>query len=208
MTGWSPDRNRDRFESRTVPGRPAVPGMCEPETFGHRSFIQDQERNGMIRRVMLLRHGKSSWEHEGVSDHDRPLLERGEKDAVRLGSHLTTTDRLPDLIISSTARRAVETARRVAEICAFPHPVEHRPELYLCEPEVFLTLFTELPDEVSLPLFVAHNPGLEAVVRHLTGRLIPMGTANLVVIGMQLPHWSDCGDQTRGTLLEHWSPKR
>ena len=162
----------------------------------------------MMRRVMLLRHGKSSWAKEGISDHDRPLLERGENDAVKLGNHLTTTGRLPDHIISSTARRAVDTALRVAQVCAFPHPVAHRPELYLCEPDVYLSLIAELPEQASLPLFVGHNPGLEALVRHLSGKVVPLGTANLVEIELNLPRWSQCDRKTHGVILHQWSPKK
>ena len=72
----------------------------------------------MSRRLLLLRHAKSSWEHVGLGDHDRPLAARGRRAVGKLRRHLVALGTPPDLVLCSTARRTVETWQGIAS--AFP----------------------------------------------------------------------------------------
>ena len=68
-----------------------------------------------MKTLLMLRHAKSSWKDGSLSDHDRPLNERGKRDAPRMGQILKEQALVPELIISSTAKRARKTAAKMAE---------------------------------------------------------------------------------------------
>jgi len=79
-----------------------------------------------MKTLLILRHAKSSWSHPGLSDHDRPLNKRGKRDAPRMGQLLREEGLLPDLIISSSAKRAKTTAERVSNESGY---VGHNPSM-------------------------------------------------------------------------------
>src|SRR3990172_12140295 len=84
-----------------------------------------------MKTLMLLRHAKSSWKDAEVPDHDRPLNKRGKKTAPQMGRLLSTEGLVPDLILSSTAVRARETAKAVAKDSSYKGPTELLDSLYL-----------------------------------------------------------------------------
>ena len=89
-----------------------------------------------MRRLLLLRHAKSSWSEPGASDHDRPLNRRGQEAAPRIGAYLARHRLIPDRVLCSTARRARETWELVAtEASAAPPPT-------FTEPAAFVRLIT------------------------------------------------------------------
>ena len=69
-----------------------------------------------MKLLSLLRHAKSSWKDTSLVDHDRPLAKRGERNAPRMGRLLKDEKLVPDLIVSSTARRARDTGPRHAPV--------------------------------------------------------------------------------------------
>jgi phosphohistidine phosphatase len=115
----------------------------------------------MTRRLLLLRHAKSSWEHAGPGDHDRPLAPRGHRAVGKLRRHLAALDVAPDLVLCSTARRTVETWQGIAP--AFPEavPVEIAAELYGATAGELCERVRRSPAAAQCVLVVAHNPGLE-----------------------------------------------
>ena len=83
-----------------------------------------------MKTLLLLRHAKSSWKESSLTDHDRPLNDRGQRDAARMGQLLTDEDLLPDLILLSTATRARTTAELVAASSGFDGEIRLDGELY------------------------------------------------------------------------------
>ena len=69
----------------------------------------------MKRTLVLIRHAKSSWSNPGEADFERPLNDRGERDAPRMGARLKELKIKPDLIVCSPAKRAKQTAKRIAD---------------------------------------------------------------------------------------------
>lgn len=122
----------------------------------------------MTRHLVLLRHAKSSWDEDGLADHGRPLAPRGRRAVEALRRHLAGTDIAPDLVLCSTATRAVETWEGVAP--AFPPatPVELSPELYGAGAGDLVRRLRQLA-EVGCVLVVGHNPGLEDLAAGLVG---------------------------------------
>ena len=157
-----------------------------------------------MKTLLILRHAKSGEKHSGMADHDRPLNERGESDAPLVGQRLRKEKLLPDWIISSTAKRAVETARRVATACGWAGEIDLRRSLYMASPADYIAVLKELDDGWSRPLVVGHNPGLEELVVVLTGRDERLPTSALVRIELPIDSWADLSAHTPGQLVEVW----
>jgi phosphohistidine phosphatase len=115
----------------------------------------------MTRRLLLLRHAKSSWEHVGRADHDRPLAPRGRRAVDKLRRHLASLDVPPDLVLCSTARRTVETWRGIAPAFPVETPVVMSAELYAATAGELCERVRRAPADASCVLVIAHNPGLE-----------------------------------------------
>ncbi len=160
-----------------------------------------------MRTLLLLRHAKSSWSDPGRTDHDRPLTERGKQDAPRMGQLLKEQGLVPDLIVSSTAKRARKTAKKVARTCGYVGEVRETDTLYLAPVAQYLELLRQLPDQQQRVLLVGHNPGLEDLVETLTGRCERLSTAALAQITFEIASWRELGATTRGQLVNLWRPK-
>ena len=160
-----------------------------------------------MKTLMILRHAKSDWSDERVTDHDRPLNPRGKRDAPRMGEFLRTLDLRPDLIISSTAKRARKTAAKVAKKCDYPGVIELHGSLYLAPPEEYLSVLNQVDDAHQCVLVVGHNPGLEQLLALLTGCSTELPTAALARIEIDVPRWADLVASTRGRLIAIWLPR-
>ncbi len=160
-----------------------------------------------MKTLLILRHAKSSWRDEGMDDHDRPLNKRGKRDAPRMGQLLQSADLPPELIISSTAKRARKTASKVAKKCRYEGVIELTGELYLAPPENYLQVLRNVPDQYQRVMVVGHNPGLEELLGLLTGQHTPLPTAALANIELPINCWRDLDESSPGTLLALWRPK-
>ena len=153
-----------------------------------------------MKTLLVLRHGKSSWASANLGDHDRPLKDRGRRDATQMGEELKGRDLVPDLILSSTARRASSTARRAAEAAGYTDCLNETRELYLTGVDHQLrTVAASASDEHERVMIVGHNPTLEDLVAHLTGEDRQMTTGNLACIDLDLESWRQL-PVTRGEL--------
>ena len=125
------------------------------------------------KRLALLRHAKSSWSDPSLPDVDRPLAPRGKRAIAAMAEHLAQAGIAPDLVLSSPARRAVETldgARR-----GLPADIEVRIEdsIYGTTATGLLRIVRLVPDDVVTLLVVGHNPCLEDLAHGLAGRGSP-----------------------------------
>ena len=157
-----------------------------------------------MKTLLILRHAKSSWKNTGLADHDRPLAKRGQRDAPRMGRLLRDENLTPDLILSSTAKRALDTAEAVAEASGYEGEVESRPEFYMAGAEAYLRALRALSDDYECVMVIGHNPGLEELVEVLTGEAEAMPTAALAQVALTLKRWRDLSDETEGRLVNTW----
>lgn len=156
-----------------------------------------------MKEVVALRHAKSSWSQPDLADHDRPLNRRGERNATEMARRLAARDLTFDRVLSSTARRARQTAEAVAAaLGAGQEHLERDERLYLAAPEEILTVLRETDDSVHRLLFVAHNPGIHSFV-HLHGGLDvdKFPTAALAHIQWPVDRWSEIGRESGRLLL-------
>jgi phosphohistidine phosphatase len=160
-----------------------------------------------MKTLLVLRHAKSSWKDSNLADHDRPLNERGRSDAPRMGTLLAREDLVPDLIISSSAKRAAKTAKDVAKNCGYEDEIIYTRHLYAAWPESYVEVLQDLKAGYKRVMVVGHNPGLEELVEELTGEWVRMPTAALAQIDLEIDNWSDLGLQESGDLMNIWVPK-
>lgn len=161
----------------------------------------------MPKELLLLRHAKSSWADAQLADFARPLNTRGEHDAPLVGEWLLQTQRVPDVLLSSTAARASRTAELVARAIGFTGDVDYRGELYLASPETYVRTLRTVPDDVQRVLVIGHNPGLEQLVSLLTGFPTSMPTAGLAEIHLPISAWSELPLARCGELATIWRPE-
>jgi phosphohistidine phosphatase len=161
-----------------------------------------------MKTLLILRHAKSSWKHTNLSDHERPLNKRGKKAAPLMGQLLYEQDLVPDIILSSTARRARDTAEIVAEASGFEGEIYYLEDLYHGWPSDYIVALRGLSDENDSVMVVGHNPGLESFLEWLTSAGERFPTAALAYIKLPIQAWSKLNDETEGDLLGLWLPRQ
>ncbi len=123
----------------------------------------------MNKELLLLRHGKSDW-NQSTNDFLRPLKSRGKQGAQRIGTWLEQQNLKPDMILSSPATRAINTAEILCEEIAYPvNKINLDERIYAANTATLKTILAECPAHVKRLLLVGHNPGLEALIIELTG---------------------------------------
>jgi phosphohistidine phosphatase len=122
-------------------------------------------------KLIIMRHAKSDWDVPYGGDFERPLAGRGARDAPRMGNWLLEQGLIPELIVSSPAQRARQTAQLVAQQLQIPAPeIMFEEDLYMAELDTLLEVINRhLPPADSL-LLVGHNPGLDGLVEYLSDR--------------------------------------
>ncbi|MBM4201161.1 MAG: histidine phosphatase family protein [Gammaproteobacteria bacterium] len=122
-----------------------------------------------MKNLILIRHAKSSWDDPDLDDRDRPLNDRGERDAPLMGAVLKARALAPDQLLSSPARRAFKTAKLIASAIGFPvDGITIDQRIYLANTGVLLDLIQQLPDRSNQIVMFGHNPGFTDLVNLLT----------------------------------------
>jgi phosphohistidine phosphatase len=163
-----------------------------------------------IKTLLILRHAKSSWKFPDLADHDRPLNKRGKRDAPKIGNLLKEKDLVPDIIISSTAVRAEKTAKMVAKASKYKGKVTLTDSLYAAGPDAYIDVLRNLQNKYNTVLVIGHNPGLEELVKILSGEEHHvMPTCALAHIRLDIQSWSDIVQMTgKGRLVRLWNPHK
>jgi phosphohistidine phosphatase len=122
-----------------------------------------------MKRLLLLRHAKSSWDDPALDDFDRPLAPRGRKAAERMGRELATRNWLPQLALVSPAARTRETWELVTAALPRSFSAAFLDTLYDAAAEDVLSEIRRTPKAVKTLIVLGHNPGLEDLARRLAG---------------------------------------
>jgi phosphohistidine phosphatase len=153
-----------------------------------------------MRRLMLLRHAKSDRSSPGAIDRDRPLAQRGEDNAPRIGAYMARHGLAPDRALCSTARRTRETWKLVASAFEKSPPVTFEDRLYDASAKTILDLVRSTGKEVHALVVIGHNPGLQDLAtmliatgdvearEHLREKL---PTSGLAVIDFAYDDWQE-----------------
>jgi phosphohistidine phosphatase len=144
-----------------------------------------------MKTLLLMRHAKSSWDNAETSDFERPLNEIGLKTAPFMGSIIYQNGLQPELIISSPAKRAKQTAVLIKAVAEISAKIEYRDELYGARPTAFLEVTSGIVNKYDSVLLIGHNPELENFINKLTGENQSMRTASIAVIKLNVGKWSE-----------------
>jgi phosphohistidine phosphatase len=137
-----------------------------------------------------LRHAKSSWDNPALADFDRPLNERGLKAAPLVGRFMRERKLRPDLILSSPAERARETAALVAKAAGLDAPLRYDERIYEATSSRLFEIISQLEETAGEVLLVGHNPGMEELIERLTGEMRRMPTAALARVQFDAEKWN------------------
>lgn len=145
-----------------------------------------------MRSVLLIRHAKSSWENFEVSDFDRPLNDRGKRDAPAMADRLKKRGIQPDLLLVSTAKRTRKTADSFIAAWSLPaSQISYVDELYLASPATLQKILTELPGQINNVAIISHNNGLTDFANELTDvRIDNIPTCGIFAIRAAIDNWS------------------
>ena len=172
-----------------------------------------------MKRLLLLRHAKTEPAGAGVDDHERALMARGREDAPRLGRYIHKCGYDPELILSSTSVRTMQTVELVTEELPGVARVDYLEALYLAEPDVILAMIRLVPDKMNSLMVVGHNPGLEQIATLLAREPVKrkerdrfdlleekFPTAALAVLDFDVERWRDI-EPGEGALKDFVRPR-
>lgn len=159
--------------------------------------------------LTLVRHAKSSWSESGLSDRERPLNARGERDAPIMGKRIAEHGIRPSLILTSPAVRARTTAKIIARKLNYPLEfLQSENDLYLASVDDMLDTLVMQDKSFNSLMIVAHNPGLTDFANYLVpGLTNNLPTAGVVSVELDKENWS-LYEQPKARLLTYDYPKR
>ncbi len=163
----------------------------------------------MKRQLYIIRHGKSSWDNEGLDDIDRPLNDRGLRNAGKMAERLMAKGLIPDLIYSSPANRALNTALIMQRTWGLdPSRLEIFDDLYMAYLEEISDVVEKAPDKVESLAIFGHNPSFTMYAnKFLRIPLDNLPTAGVVVVTLESDSWKRLGrKQVVDTFVDF--PKR
>jgi phosphohistidine phosphatase len=146
-----------------------------------------------MKQLTLLRHAKSVQDPSYLVDRDRPLADRGRGDAEAMGRFFAQAEIVPDLIASSPATRARQTAELLARTAGYGGGIRWEEAVYAAGPDALLAVVRGLPDQASHALMVGHNPGFEELAALLIGTEcgVTLPTAAAVHFEIDVERWSE-----------------
>jgi phosphohistidine phosphatase len=156
-----------------------------------------------MRSLLLIRHAKSSWDNNAVNDFDRPLNERGKKEAPYMAKSLIKNKIAIEHFVSSPAKRAKKTAAFfIKEYGRDENEILFIPELYHATVQTFIKVASELDDNYKTIAIFSHNPGITEFVNTLTPVQIDnMPTCGVFAVKADINSWSEFADAVKEHLF-------
>ncbi|MEX2187581.1 MAG: histidine phosphatase family protein [Pirellulales bacterium] len=162
----------------------------------------------MKHRLIVMRHAKSSWDSPAETDHDRPLNDRGRRDAPAVAARLVELGWSPEVVLSSDSRRTRETFERMQPVLSPAGGVEYLSSLYHASIEALCEALLTVSDDVRVVLALGHNPGWQQAVYWLSGESIEMKTATAALLECDAADWqSSVAAREQWRLADTISPR-
>ena len=141
-----------------------------------------------MKTLYLIRHAKSFWGDQSIPDVDRPLNNRGKRDAPFMGKVLSDKKIKPDLIIASPAKRTKKTAIAIADKISYPDKnIVYNEELYEASFITILKLIQKIDAKYNSIMIFGHNPGLTLLNNHISNHYIDnIPTCGIVALGLDI----------------------
>lgn len=161
-----------------------------------------------MKTLTIFRHAKSSWEFTDFQDHERPLLPKGEKRTKKSCSWLSENQITPDLIVTSPAVRADQTARIILKLMDLQIPIQLNSSLYPGTEEQIIETIEDIPNKYHHVFIVGHNPGVTDVANFfLKDEIIEwMPTSGFATLQFDTDDWAKI-DTIQADLAHYIEPK-
>ncbi|MBI9072448.1 MAG: histidine phosphatase family protein [Melioribacteraceae bacterium] len=162
-----------------------------------------------MKKLFLVRHGKSSWKHPDLSDYERPLNKRGNRDVPFMAKLLKEQNVSPDLIVSSPALRAITTAEIMALEFGYPvSDIVKEEMIYEADTNELLQIINNFPEDKNIVIMFGHNPGLTLLSNFISDKRIDnIPTCGIVNIDLYIDKWKDV-DFDNGKVVSFDYPKK
>lgn len=161
-----------------------------------------------MKQLTLVRHAKAEPQQHGMADFDRALNARGEADSALMGQRLVGYQANPQHILSSPAKRAIETARLIAHALGYPdEQITTDMHLYNAMVSDLIRVIEQIDNAWSSVLLVGHNPGIASLMYYLTNEQRDVPTCAVAGIDLAVASWTDV-EQSNGTLAFFDYPKK
>lgn len=160
-----------------------------------------------MKKLILMRHAKSSWDDLNMSDHQRPLNPRGKRDAPRMGAFLQQQGVELDAIFCSTAQRTRETLALFLSEYTFEGDSHFVDQLYNADLRDYLDVLAALPTDIETAMLLGHNPTMSSALDFFCDEYEKFPTAAIAYIEFDIERWDALLENYRGKLLGYWTPK-
>lgn len=161
-----------------------------------------------MKTLVLVRHGKSSWDHPELKDYHRPLKQRGVNNAFSIAEELIELGIKPDLMLSSPAVRALDTAIIIATNMGYPlDKIATNVNIYEASVHELLDVIADIENEHENVLLFGHNPGFTSLSNKLQDeQMFNLPTCGVVGIELAIDNWAEI-KSTVGKQLFKLIPK-
>jgi phosphohistidine phosphatase len=157
-----------------------------------------------LKTLLLIRHAKSSWDDAGLSDYERPLNDRGKKDAPLMADRLHERGMKIDAFVTSPAKRAKKTAEQFAkQYKKEPGDLILKTELYMAGQETFYNVIEKLDDQFDCVAIFSHNPGITDFANSLVedARIDNIPTCGIFAVSIEAKKWSKLREAKKNFLF-------
>lgn len=156
-----------------------------------------------MKQLLIIRHAKSSWANSNEADFDRPLNDQGRKNAPDMADRLLKRSIQPDIIVSSAAKRTVETSLlMMKQLGLQQQQLVIKKELYLAAPETIMQTILSMDDAWQTAAIIAHNPGVTDFVNTLCEvKVDDMPTCAVYAIQIKTDRWKNFSKAERAFLF-------
>lgn len=156
-----------------------------------------------MKTVCFIRHAKSSWDQAGLADIDRPLNIRGKTTAPLMAQIIADKGFTPDLIITSTAKRARQTAKFFRKQFGIKkQAVQFDPAIYGGDEQAIFEILRKVDDKIETVFLFGHNPTMNYLAALFSEDRIHVPTCGILVVQLPIEHWSEV--QPDHTALKHF----
>ncbi len=160
-----------------------------------------------MKKLYIIRHAKSSWSDETLNDFERPLNKRGKSNAPMMGERLKEKGVMPDIIISSPAKRAKSTAEMIAKEIGYEKKVLFDENIYESSVDELRKIIKEIDNKKGIVFLIGHNPSLNALAEYYVNFSQNIPTCGIVEIAFECDKWANI-EHKNAKLLSFDYPKK
>ena len=158
-----------------------------------------------MKSIMILRHAEAALNSK--IDHNRSLTIKGEKDSNKIGQYIESINHIPQLVITSSANRALSTAKNVISAGKWGSNLNIESSIYGGKPDYLLSLLSKQKNEYDIICLIGHEPNFSTFIAKITDNIYrPLRTASIVLINLDIVKWENI-QFGMGTLSWHIEPK-